>query len=75
MDSGPIIIQAAVPVALDDDADSLARRVLEAEHRIYPQALRLIAEGRVRVENDLVRIEGARTPVSSVINPDIGLDG
>ncbi|MDA1326400.1 MAG: phosphoribosylglycinamide formyltransferase [Proteobacteria bacterium] len=75
MDSGPIIIQAAVPVALDDDADSLARRVLEAEHRIYPQALRLIAEGRVTVDNDLVRIEGARTPASSVINPDIGLEG
>lgn len=75
MDSGPIIIQAAVPVALGDDANSLAGRVLEAEHRIYPQALRLIAEGRVTVENDLVRIEGARTPVSSVINPDIGLEG
>jgi phosphoribosylglycinamide formyltransferase 1 len=49
MDSGPIIVQEAVPVLPDDDADSLAARILEAEHRCYPQALRLIAEGRVGV--------------------------
>jgi phosphoribosylglycinamide formyltransferase-1 len=73
MDAGPIIVQATVPVALDDDADSLAKRVLDAEHQIYPQALLLIAEGRVTVENDLVRIEGARTPMSSVVDPDAGL--
>jgi phosphoribosylglycinamide formyltransferase-1 len=74
MDAGPIIVQAAVPVALDDDADSLAERVLEAEHRIYPQALMMIAEGRVTVEGDLVRIKGARTPKSCVINPETGLE-
>ena len=62
MDTGPIIVQAAIPVAVDDDADSLAKRVLEAEHQIYPLALTLIAEGRVTIENDLVRIEGAKTP-------------
>jgi len=72
MDTGPIIVQAAVPVAFDDDADSLARRVLDAEHQIYPLALRLIAEGRVSVENDLVRIKGARTPMISVVNPEQG---
>jgi phosphoribosylglycinamide formyltransferase-1 len=48
VDSGPIIVQAAVPVRESDTADTLAARVLAAEHRIYPQALRLVAEGRAR---------------------------
>jgi phosphoribosylglycinamide formyltransferase-1 len=48
MDSGPIIVQAEVPVRPDDTPETLAARVLEAEHRIYPQALREVAEGRVR---------------------------
>jgi phosphoribosylglycinamide formyltransferase-1 len=47
MDSGPIVAQDSVPVAAGDTEDTLARRVLEVEHRIYPQALRLVAEGRV----------------------------
>jgi phosphoribosylglycinamide formyltransferase-1 len=46
VDSGPIIAQEAVPVVPDDTEETLARRVLEVEHRIYPQALRLVAEGR-----------------------------
>jgi phosphoribosylglycinamide formyltransferase-1 len=46
MDSGPIIAQAEVPVLPGDTPDTLAARVLEAEHRIYPQALRQVAEGR-----------------------------
>lgn len=45
MDSGPIITQASVPVRKDDTAQTLAARVLAVEHRIYPQALRLVAEG------------------------------
>ncbi|MDC0033943.1 phosphoribosylglycinamide formyltransferase [Alphaproteobacteria bacterium] len=72
MDTGPIIVQAAVPVAFDDDADSLAKRVLDAEHRCYPLALLMIAEGRVTVENKLVRINGVQSPVTSVVNPDEG---
>jgi len=51
LDSGPPILQAAVPVEPHDSADSLAARVLEAEHRIYPQALKMVAENRVRLEN------------------------
>ncbi len=54
MDEGPIIAQAAVPVQPDDDPDSLAARVLEAEHLIYPHALRLVASGQVSVEGELV---------------------
>jgi phosphoribosylglycinamide formyltransferase-1 len=46
MDSGPIVAQESVPVLEDDTEETLARRVLEVEHRIYPQALRLVAEGR-----------------------------
>src|SRR5689334_13339003 len=49
MDAGPIITQAAVPVLSDDSEETLAARVLKAEHRIYPLALKLVAEGRVRV--------------------------
>jgi phosphoribosylglycinamide formyltransferase-1 len=51
LDSGPAIVQATVPVENDDSVETLAARVLEAEHRIYPEALRLVAEGRVRLEN------------------------
>lgn len=69
MDDGPIIIQAAVPVLPEDDADSLASRVLEQEHRIYPLAVRLIAEGRVRVASERVMIDGAEIPSGSLLNP------
>lgn len=57
-DHGPIVIQAAVPVLEDDDEGSLARRILEQEHRIYPEAIRLFAEGRLRIEGRRVRILG-----------------
>lgn len=52
VDDGPIILQAAVPVLPDDDADSLASRVLSAEHRLYPEALRLAASGTVTLDRD-----------------------
>lgn len=74
MDAGPIIVQAVVPVDFDDDPDSLAKRVLEAEHRIYPQALQMIAEGRVTVDGALVRIKRATAPKSCITNPETGLD-
>lgn len=50
MDEGPVIGQAAVPVLSGDTAESLAARVLTVEHQIYPQALRLFAEGRVTMQ-------------------------
>lgn len=50
MDEGPIIGQAAVPVLPGDDAESLAARILTVEHRLYPAALRRLAEGGVRME-------------------------
>jgi phosphoribosylglycinamide formyltransferase 1 len=51
VDDGPIIAQATVPVLIGDDEDSLAARVLKAEHHLYPLALRMVAEGKVRMEN------------------------
>ncbi len=54
MDSGPIIAQAAVPVMPRDTTDTLADRVLQAEHKLYPHALRMVAEERVRVVNERV---------------------
>jgi phosphoribosylglycinamide formyltransferase-1 len=50
MDSGPIVAQSEVPVLADDTAETLAARVLAAEHRLYPQALRMVAEGRVTID-------------------------
>lgn len=69
MDEGPIIVQAVVPVLDDDTPDALAARILEQEHHIFPQALRLIAEGKVRVSAERVLIEGIKAPDQSLINP------
>ena len=58
MDSGPIIGQAAVPISLDDTPDTLSKRVLTAEHQIYPLALALVASGLATVENERLVIRG-----------------
>ena len=57
-DEGPIIIQAVVPVFPDDSEESLAARILKQEHRIYPRAIQLYAEGRLRVEGRRVLVYG-----------------
>lgn len=59
LDSGPILLQEAVPVAEDDTVESLSARILEAEHRIYPRAVRLLLDGRCRLEGRRVRITEA----------------
>jgi phosphoribosylglycinamide formyltransferase-1 len=59
-DRGPIVMQACVAVLDDDTPEALAGRVLEVEHRLFPEALRLFAEGRVRVEGGRVRIGDRR---------------
>ena len=56
VDTGPIVLQAAVPVRQDDTEASLSDRILAEEHRIYPEAIRLFAEGRLRLEDRHVRI-------------------
>lgn len=70
MDSGPIIVQAAVPVAPDDSEETLAARVLEAEHRAYPLALELVASGRARAVRGRVEIDGAAAPKGFRLNPE-----
>lgn len=67
VDAGPVILQAPVPVQEGDTAETLAARILEAEHRIYPEALQLIAEGRVVLEGRCVRVlpRGPRGSASS----------
>ncbi|MGE3622472.1 MAG: phosphoribosylglycinamide formyltransferase [Bdellovibrionales bacterium] len=69
VDHGPIIAQAAVPVEPGDTEETLAARVLKEEHRIYPQTLRMIAEGRVNVFEEHVLITGADAPAQALANP------
>jgi len=69
LDDGPIVVQAVVPVRADDTPDSLAARVLEQEHRAYPLAVRLVAEGRTRIADGRVVIDRASAPVGAMINP------
>ena len=57
LDSGPIVAQAAVRVHPDDTVDTLAARILEQEHRIYPEVLQWFAEGRVRVVDGIARVD------------------
>ncbi len=58
LDSGPIVAQEAVAVLSADTAESLAARILEAEHRLYPRAVRLLLDGRCRVDGRRVLVEG-----------------
>jgi phosphoribosylglycinamide formyltransferase-1 len=69
VDSGPIIAQAVVPVHGDDDESSLSHRILAAEHRLYPLAVRLFAEGRLRVAGNRVLVDGAAMPDGMLFNP------
>jgi len=71
VDSGPIIIQAAVPVYDDDTEDTLSARILRYEHKIYPMAIKLIAEGRVRVKGRRVIIDGVEKKDWGVVNPPL----
>ena len=73
MDHGPIIMQAAVPVYASDTEARLRERILRQEHRIYPAAIKLFAEGRVRVDGRTVRLcDEARSEQASLRSPDVG---
>jgi phosphoribosylglycinamide formyltransferase 1 len=56
LDDGPILLQEAVPVAEDDTVEGLSARILDAEHRIYPRAVRIVLEGRYAVDGRRVRL-------------------
>ncbi|MBS1197427.1 MAG: formyltetrahydrofolate-dependent phosphoribosylglycinamide formyltransferase [Proteobacteria bacterium] len=72
LDHGPIIVQAAVQVRDDDDAQTLAVRVLQAEHRIYPLAVRWLAEGRLHREGQRVKINVPIREAAPLIVPVSG---
>jgi phosphoribosylglycinamide formyltransferase-1 len=72
VDTGPIIIQAVVPVFPDDTEEELKHRILNQEHRIYPQAIKLFADGRLRIEGRKVFIDGLSKDESKwMINPSM----
>ena len=72
VDTGPIIIQAVVPVLDNDTIEALSERILKEEHRIYPEAVRLIAEGRLEIEERRVIVKDAVADAGdSLTNPPI----
>ncbi|MCS6999052.1 MAG: phosphoribosylglycinamide formyltransferase [Aquificaceae bacterium] len=70
LDNGPVIAQACVPVLPEDSEETLSQRILEHEHRILPQVIKWISEGRLRVEGRKVWVEGARYGTLP-FNPDL----
>ena len=70
-DAGPILMQGAVAVRDDDTPDTLAARILSVEHRIYPDALRLLASGRVRFDGDLCKIERSSGSDDVLVSPAV----
>jgi phosphoribosylglycinamide formyltransferase-1 len=73
-DTGPVIVQAIVPVLPGDGEAELSRRILEQEHRVYPQAIQWFAEGRLSVEGRRVTLDGARAPsLAAAANPPVEL--
>lgn len=73
LDSGPIIAQAAVPVLPADSEDTLAARVLAEEHRLYPQAIRWICDGRVQLADDRVVYNGVTAASGAVLSPALDI--
>jgi phosphoribosylglycinamide formyltransferase-1 len=69
VDTGPIIAQAVVPVLPGDDETTLADRILAAEHRLYPMAVRLYAEGRLRIDGNRVVTNAATATEVALLNP------
>ncbi len=68
-DAGPIVMQGAVPVRDDDTVETLSARILEVEHRIYPEALRLLASGRLKLEGERCRTAGGAGHDQALISP------
>ncbi len=71
VDTGPVIIQAVVPVAPEDSENSLSERILKLEHRIFPRAVKLFAEGRLEVRGRRVTVKGYEFVDSHIVNPPL----
>jgi phosphoribosylglycinamide formyltransferase-1 len=70
-DAGPILMQGALAVRDDDTPDTLAQRILQIEHRIYPEALRLVAGGRIRLDGDICKTSGSAGCDDSLVSPAV----
>jgi phosphoribosylglycinamide formyltransferase 1 len=70
-DAGPIVIQGAVAVHEDDTPDALAARILSVEHRIYPQALRLLANDSIKLDGGVCKIAGSVASIDTLISPAV----
>ncbi len=68
-DAGPVVMQGAVPVGDRDTVETLSERILEVERRIYPDALRLLASGRIRIEGDICKIDDSAGSGNFLISP------
>lgn len=75
LDSGPIIAQAAVPVMPGDTAETLAARVLAAEHRLYPMALALVASGQARLHGGRAVVDAAADETAQLFSPASAFEG
>jgi len=73
-DAGPIVMQGAVAVRDDDTPETLAARILQIEHRIYPDALRLLAGGKIRLDGELCKTAGSTGSDDTLISPVIASD-
>ncbi len=69
MDNGPILMQAAIPIAYDETPESLAAKTLVYEHKMYPAAIRMIAEGKARVSGNKVAFNGIDSGDVGIISP------
>ena len=72
LDDGPIIVQSVVPVFSDDSEESLSKRILKTEHKIYPLAVKLLTEDRVRIENGRVKVDWKEPEEFFITNPEVG---
>jgi phosphoribosylglycinamide formyltransferase-1 len=70
-DAGPIVMQGAIALRDDDTPETLAARILEIEHRIYPDALRLVASGGARLQGDVCKTTAYGSPDDSLISPEV----
>ncbi len=74
-DAGPIVMQGAVEVRDDDTPETLSARILEIEHRIYPEALRLLASGKLRLDGEICRLVSEAGACGSLISPRLAGNG
>jgi len=72
LDDGPIIVQSVVPVYDNDDEDSLSERILKTEHKIYPLAVKLLTEDRLKINNGKVLVDWEKADDFYVTNPKVG---